>query len=224
MSRRRSPAEAALMSFYERAGKRTFDVAAAAMALVLLSPVIATVAVLIALKLGRPVLFTQERTGWKRRPFRLIKFRSMLDTLDNQGRPMPDEMRLTPFGRWLRAKSLDELPSLLNVLKGEMSFVGPRPFMHRYDKLYTAQQARRFEVRPGITGWAQINGRNAISWEEKFALDVWYVDNRSLALDFKILAASVGSVLSGHGIAAEDSATMPEFTGSAELPGDDPGR
>ena len=202
--------------------KRTLDFVAAAVALVILSPLIAVIAVMIALKLGRPVLFTQERTGWKRKPFHIVKFRSMLDATDEQGRPLPDEQRLTPFGAWLRAKSLDELPTLWNVLKGEMSVVGPRPFMHRYDRLYSPEQARRFEVRPGITGWAQVNGRNAISWEQKFALDVWYVDHRSLALDFKILATSVGSVLSGHGISAEDSATMPEFTGSPEI--DEPSR
>lgn len=204
------------MSLYDRVGKRLIDCAAAFAALLLLSPLLLAVALLVAVKLGRPVLFYQERTGWRRRPFRIIKFRSMLDAHDAAGNPLPDDVRLTPFGVRLRAWSLDELPSLWNILKGEMSLVGPRPFMHRYDKLYTDTQARRFEVRPGITGWAQINGRNAISWPEKLAYDVWYVDNRSFRLDLRILFTTVLGVLTRHGINAADSATMPLFEGQPD--------
>ena len=162
------------------------------------------------------MLFYQERTGWKRRPFRIVKFRSMLDAQDSAGNVLPDEARLTPFGARLRAWSLDELPSLWNILKGEMSIVGPRPFMHQYDRLYTETQARRFEVRPGITGWAQINGRNAISWPDKFAHDVWYVDNRSFRLDVRIVLATALGVLRRHGINSADAATMPLFEGQPD--------
>jgi lipopolysaccharide/colanic/teichoic acid biosynthesis glycosyltransferase len=162
------------------------------------------------------VLFYQERTGWRRRPFRIVKFRSMLDARDPAGNVLPDEARLTPFGARLRAWSLDELPSLWNILKGEMSIVGPRPFMHQYDRLYTKTQARRFEVRPGVTGWAQINGRNAISWQDKFAYDVWYVDNRSFLLDLRIIFATAFGVLMRRGINSAEAATMPLFQGESD--------
>lgn len=198
----------------QRAIKRLVDVVAAGAGLIILSPVIAAVALLVRAKLGSPVLFRQERPGLESRPFTLIKFRTMLDARDANGALRPDAERMTAFGRWLRSSSVDELPELWNVLKGEMSLVGPRPLLMHYLPLYSPEQARRHDVRPGITGWAQINGRNAISWEEKFALDVWYVDNWSLVFDAKILLASMVSVFSRHGISAEGEATMPEFTGS----------
>lgn len=204
------------MSLYERGGKRLIDLTVATTALLLLLPLLLLVALLVAVKLGRPVLFYQERTGWNRRPFKIVKFRSMLDARDAEGNILPDEARLTPFGVRLRAWSLDELPSLWNILTGEMSIVGPRPFMHLYDRLYTETQARRFEVRPGITGWAQINGRNAISWPDKLAYDVWYVDNRSFLLDMRIILATALGVLMRRGINAADAATMPLFQGEAE--------
>jgi lipopolysaccharide/colanic/teichoic acid biosynthesis glycosyltransferase len=198
----------------QRTIKRLLDVVTAGAALVLLAPVIVLVALLVRAKLGSPVLFMQERPGLEGRPFTLIKFRTMLDARDADGALRPDAERMTAFGRWLRSSSVDELPELWNVLKGEMSLVGPRPLLMHYLPLYSPEQARRHDVRPGITGWAQINGRNAISWEEKFALDVWYVDNWSLAFDAKILLASLVSVFSRRGISAEGAATMPEFTGS----------
>ena len=198
----------------QRAIKRLIDVVIAGAALVIMLPVIALVALLVRVKLGSPVLFRQERPGLAGRPFTLIKFRTMLDARDEDGALRPDAERMTAFGRWLRSSSVDELPELWNVLKGEMSLVGPRPLLMHYLPLYSPEQARRHDVPPGITGWAQINGRNAISWEEKFALDVWYVDNWSLAFDAKILLASLVSVISRRGISAEGAATMPEFTGS----------
>ena len=198
----------------QRAIKRLIDVVIAGAALVIMLPVIALVALLVREKLGSPVLFRQERPGLAGRPFTLIKFRTMLDARDEDGALRPDAERMTAFGRWLRSSSVDELPELWNVLKGEMSLVGPRPLLMHYLPLYSPEQARRHDVPPGITGWAQINGRNAISWEEKFALDVWYVDNWSLAFDAKILLASLVSVISRRGISAEGAATMPEFTGS----------
>lgn len=204
------------MSLYDRVGKRLIDLAVASAGLLFLFPLLLLLALLVAVKLGRPVLFYQERTGWHRRPFRIVKFRSMLDERDPAGDVLPDEARLTPFGARLRAWSLDELPSLWNILKGEMSIVGPRPFMHLYDRLYTETQARRFEVRPGITGWAQINGRNAISWPDKFAYDVWYVDNRSFLLDLRIILATALGVLMRRGINAADAATMPLFQGQPD--------
>lgn len=205
------------MSFYARYGKRSFDLAAAALGLILLAPVLLAVALTVAAKLGRPVLFVQERSGWRGRPFRIIKFRSMLDSRDGEGRPLSDEERLPPFGRKLRSTSLDELPALWNVLKGEMSIVGPRPLHRHYDRLYSPSQARRLEVRPGITGWAQVNGRNALSWPEKFALDSWYVDNQSFVLDLKIILRTVLAVFVKQGISAEGAATMPEFKGERGL-------
>ncbi len=197
-----------------RVAKRLIDVIAASAALVLLAPLIAGVALAVRLKLGSPVLFRQERPGLDGRPFTLIKFRTMRDARGPDGQLLSDEARLPPFGQRLRSTSLDELPELWNVLRGDMSLVGPRPLLMHYLALYSPEQARRHDVRPGITGWAQINGRNAISWPEKFALDVWYVDKWSLALDFKILAATLRSVLGRHGISAADSATTHYFTGN----------
>jgi len=204
------------MSLYARGGKRAFDLLVAGTALLLLSPMILALSLTIAAKLGRPVLFRQQRTGWQRRPFHILKFRSMLDAVDEHGHALPDELRLTPFGLWLRSSSLDELPALWNIMRGEMSLVGPRPFIHQYDSLYSPEQARRFEVRPGITGWAQVNGRNAISWPQKFKLDVWYVDNQSFLLDLKILLATFLGVVRRHGINSADAATMPPFRGETE--------
>lgn len=195
-------------------GKRFFDVIASALGLLLLAPVIAVLAWKIRKNLGAPVLFRQQRPGRGGKPFEMIKFRTMRDAQDEQGQPLPDAERMTPFGSFLRASSLDELPELWNVLKGDMSLVGPRPLLMEYLPLYSAQQHRRHEVRPGVTGWAQVNGRNALSWEEKFKLDVWYVDNRSFRLDLKILLMTVGKVVKKDGINAEGEATMSKFTGT----------
>jgi lipopolysaccharide/colanic/teichoic acid biosynthesis glycosyltransferase len=194
--------------------KRIFDITGATCALLLLSPVALTVAYLVRTRLGSPVLFVQERPGLHGESFRMYKFRTMTDARDAAGSLLPDSERLTGFGRWLRASSLDELPELINVLRGEMSLVGPRPLLMEYLPLYSPEQARRHEVRPGITGWAQINGRNAISWDEKFALDAWYVEHQSLWLDIRILALTVWRVLRREGISATGEATMPRFTGS----------
>jgi lipopolysaccharide/colanic/teichoic acid biosynthesis glycosyltransferase len=169
---------------------------------------------LVRQKLSGPVFFRQIRPGLHGKPFEMVKFRTMTDQKDPDGQLLPDSVRLTPFGRFLRATSLDELPELWNVLKGEMSLVGPRPLLMEYLPLYTPEQARRHEVRPGITGWAQVNGRNAISWEDKFKLDVWYVDHRSLRLDLRILCLTVKKVLMRDGISAAGEATMPMFSGS----------
>ena len=198
--------------------KRAFDILTALLLLLLLAPILLLTAAAVALFLGQPVLFRQLRPGFKGRPFTLIKFRTMLDASDAAGNPLPDSKRLTRFGRFLRASSLDELPELWNVLRGEMSLVGPRPLLMNYLDLYSERQARRHEVRPGITGWAQVNGRNAISWEEKFELDVWYVDNRTLWLDIKILFLTVGQVLKRDDISATDHVTMEPFTGTSEEP------
>jgi lipopolysaccharide/colanic/teichoic acid biosynthesis glycosyltransferase len=195
--------------------KRLIDILVAAAGLILLSPLLAALSLLVLAKLGRPVFFRQQRPGLHGVPFMLVKLRTMLDATDGNGRALPDCERLTGFGQWLRSTSLDELPELWNVLKGDMSLVGPRPLLMHYLPLYSAEEARRHDVRPGLTGWAQVNGRNAISWPEKFRHDVWYVDHWSLALDLRILAASVASVLGRRGIAAADAATMPEFTGSS---------
>jgi lipopolysaccharide/colanic/teichoic acid biosynthesis glycosyltransferase len=187
--------------------KRTFDLAFAVVALVLLSPVLAAIGALVFLNLGRPIMFKQQRPGLHGVPFLLIKFRTM------RGGPGSDEERLTRFGRALRATSLDELPELWNVLAGDMSLVGPRPLLMEYLSLYTPEQARRHEVRPGITGLAQVNGRNLLSWDEKFAMDIWYVDNRSFWLDISVLGRTLLSIFRREGIAAENEATMPKFTG-----------
>ena len=203
--------------------KRLFDIMASAIGLLLLSPVIAVIAFQIRRKLGSPVLFRQTRPGKDGKPFEMIKFRTMLDAVDEEGNPLPDAQRMTPFGAFLRSTSLDELPELWNVLKGDMSLVGPRPLLMEYLPLYSPEQFRRHEVRPGITGWAQVNGRNAISWEEKFKLDVWYVDNRSFWLDLKIIYLTVKKVLVRDGISAEGEATMSKFTGSGEESGEQNG-
>lgn len=195
-------------------GKRLMDLALTIPGLIILSPVVIIVALAVAISLGRPVLFTQWRPGLHGKPFRMYKFRTMREGYDSNGIPLSDEERLTPLGRFLRSTSLDELPELWNVLKGEMSLVGPRPLLMEYLDLYTPEQARRHLVPPGITGWAQVNGRNALTWEEKFALDTWYVDNWSLWLDVKILWMTVVAVLTRRGISAEGYATMPRFTGA----------
>lgn len=194
--------------------KRAFDVIFASLALIALCVPMIFLAIVIRLRLGSPVLFRQVRPGLHGRPFTMIKFRSMTDEHAADGKLLPDAQRQTSLGRFLRATSLDELPELWNVLKGEMSLVGPRPLLMDYVPLYTPEQARRHEVRPGITGWAQINGRNAIRWEEKFALDVWYVDHQSLALDVRILWRTVTRVLGRKGINADGEATVSRFTGS----------
>ena len=196
--------------------KRIVDIFAASVALVLLSPIIVIVAILVNKKLGSPIFFQQVRPGLGGKPFKMVKFRTMLDAVDSQGNPLPDEVRLTDFGKFLRSTSLDELPELWNVLKGDMSLVGPRPLLMEYLPLYSADQARRHEVRPGVTGWAQINGRNAISWEQKFELDTWYVDNQSLWLDIKILFLTVWKVVHRDGISAAGEATMSRFMGASD--------
>lgn len=194
--------------------KRLFDLLLSLGVLLVFALPLLMLGVLVRRKLGSPVLFRQVRPGLHGRPFMMLKFRTMTDERGPEGEWLPDAVRLTCFGRWLRATSLDELPELWNVLKGDMSLVGPRPLLLEYLPLYSPEQARRHEVRPGITGWAQVNGRNAISWEQKFALDVWYVDHRSLWLDIKILWLTVKKVLVRDGISAEGDATMPKFTGS----------
>jgi lipopolysaccharide/colanic/teichoic acid biosynthesis glycosyltransferase len=194
--------------------KRLFDIVAAVIGLIVLSPVIAIVAYLIRKRLGSPVLFRQVRPGLNGKPFEMVKFRTMRDAMDANGNPLPDSERMTDFGRFLRSSSLDELPELWNVIKGDMSLVGPRPLLMEYLPLYDKAQLRRHEVRPGVTGWAQINGRNALSWEEKFKLDVWYVDNQSLWLDLKIILRTIKKVLIKDGISAEGEVTMSKFSGS----------
>ena len=194
--------------------KRLFDLFASALGLLLLSPVIAVLAWQIRRKLGSPVLFRQTRPGLHGKPFQMVKFRTMRDAIGPDGQPLPDSERMTPFGSFLRSASLDELPELWNVLKGDMSLVGPRPLLMEYLPLYSPEQARRHEVRPGITGWAQVNGRNAISWEDKFKLDVWYVDHCSLWLDLRILWMTVRKVLVRDGISAEGQATVEYFRGN----------
>ncbi|WP_416560463.1 sugar transferase [Limnohabitans sp. yimb22184] len=193
--------------------KRLFDLLASALGLLMLAVPLALLVWQVRRKLGSPVLFTQVRPGLHGKPFKMVKFRTMTDERDASGALLHDAQRLTPFGRWLRASSLDELPELWNVLCGEMSLVGPRPLLMEYLPLYSPEQARRHEVRPGITGWAQVNGRNAISWADKFALDVWYVDHRSLWLDVLILWLTVRKVLVRDGISAAGEATMPRFEG-----------
>ena len=204
------------MSFYRKYGKRIFDLCLTIPAFIVLSPVMAVTAVLVAVKLGRPVLFAQKRPGYQEKIFRMYKFRSMTDERDKDGNLLPDEVRLTPFGEKLRSTSLDELPELLNILKGDMSLVGPRPLLVQYLPLYNKRQHRRHDVRPGITGLAQINGRNSISWEEKFEYDVQYVEHISFAGDIKILFDTVFKVLKREGINSENSATMEDFMGTPE--------
>ena len=194
--------------------KRAFDIAASASALVVLSPVLAITAHKVKKELGSPVLFRQTRPGLHGKPFEMIKFRTMKDASDKAGNALPDSERLTEFGKKLRASSLDELPELWNVLKGDMSLVGPRPLLMEYLPLYNAEQAKRHNVRPGVTGYAQVNGRNSLSWEDKFKLDTWYVEHQSLWLDMKILLKTVKKVIIKDGISAEGEATMTKFTGS----------
>ncbi len=194
--------------------KRLMDIGVAGVALVALSPVLLLLWLLVRRRMGSPALFRQVRPGLHGRPFEMIKFRTMRDATGPDGQPLPDSERLTPFGRWLRATSLDELPELWNVLKGDMSLVGPRPLLMEYLPRYSPEQARRHEVRPGVTGWAQVNGRNALTWERKFELDVWYVDRHNPWLDLKILLLTVGRIIRKDGISAPGSATAERFTGS----------
>lgn len=196
--------------------KRIFDIILSFFLIIILSPLLLLLCILVGLKLGRPVIFRQERPGKDGRIFTLLKFRSMTDLKNHKGELLPDKERLTEFGKLLRKTSLDELPELFNILRGDMSFVGPRPLLVQYLTRYNKKQARRHEIRPGLTGWAQVNGRNAINWEEKFDMDVWYVDNWSLWLDLKILFRTVAVVFNRSGISAEGEATMGEFTGSKE--------
>lgn len=194
--------------------KNMADYCVALVALLTLSPLLILVALLVYLRIGAPATFRQLRPGFRGRPFWLIKFRTMSNTRDFSGGLLPDSQRLSPFGCWLRATSIDELPELINILRGEMSFVGPRPLLMEYLPLYTQEQARRHDVKPGFTGWAQINGRNAISWEERFTLDAWYVDHQSFWLDLRILLFTIWTVIRREGINAAGEATMPPFTGS----------
>lgn len=204
------------MNFYRKYGKRVLDLCLTVPACIVLSPVMAATAALVAVKLGRPVLFTQKRPGYQGKIFRMYKFRSMTDAKDENGHLLPDEERLTPFGEKLRSTSLDELPELINILKGDMSLVGPRPLLVQYLPLYNKRQNRRHDVKPGITGLAQINGRNSISWEDKFEYDVQYVETLSFIGDIRILFETVVKVLRREGINSENSATMEDFTGTPE--------
>jgi len=201
-------------SVYDRFLKRPIDAVVAALLLLALSPLLLGAALAIRIVLGRPVLFRQRRPGLGGVPFEILKFRTMRDSVDSRGAPLPDVERLTRLGRFLRATSLDELPELVNVLSGEMSLVGPRPLLMEYLPRYSAEQRRRHDVRPGITGWAQVHGRNAVSWDERFRLDLWYVDHLGFALDLKILLRTIGLVVKREGISARGHATMPPFQGS----------
>ena len=202
---------------YTNIGKRLLDIILCLAGLVIISPVLIAVALLVRIKLGSPVLFRQKRPGLNAKPFELIKFRTMTDARDAHGNLLADAERLPTFGRYLRITSLDELPEMINVLKGEMSLVGPRPLLMEYLPLYSAEQARRHEVKPGLTGWAQVNGRNAISWEEKFKLDVWYVRHQSFWLDLRIMFLTLWNTLARKGISADGEATMPRFAGNQGL-------
>jgi len=194
--------------------KRTFDLIASLLTLALLCPLMAILALMARITTGTPVLFSQQRPGLHGKPFTVYKFLTMMDARDDRGNLLPDRDRITPFGRLLRSTSLDELPELFNVIKGDMSLVGPRPLLMQYLDRYTPEQMRRHEVKPGITGWAQVNGRNAITWEEKFKLDVWYVDNQSLTLDLKIIALTIWKILKREGISQPGHATVEYFQGS----------
>lgn len=194
--------------------KRTIDILASSIGLLVLSPVLIIVGILIRVKLGSPIFFTQDRLGKDGKVFKMIKFRTMLDATDKWGEPLPDEDRLTPFGKALRSTSLDELPELINVFKGDMSLVGPRPLLIEYKELYSEEQFRRHEVRPGITGWAQVNGRNTLAWDERFKMDVDYVDNQSVFIDIKILFMTVFKVLKRDGISQDGHVTMEKFNGN----------
>jgi sugar transferase EpsL len=204
-----------MVKFYPHLGKRVLDIAIVLPAVVLLAPILACIALLVRVKLGRPVLFLQMRPGLMEQPFKIYKFRTMTDERDAQGNLLPDNERLTRFGRLLRTTSIDELPELVNVLKGDMSLVGPRPLLMQYLDRYSTEQARRHEVKPGLTGWAQVNGRNDISWEEKFKMDVWYVDHYSFWLDLKIIGMTVLKVLKREGISQRGMATAAEFNPQA---------
>lgn len=194
--------------------KRLLDRFAALSFLAALSPLLIVVAILVAWRLGSPVFFSQQRSGYRGRPFWLLKFRTMSNARDTSGALLPDAQRLTPFGRWLRSSSIDELPGLLNILRGEMSFIGPRPLLMQYLPLYSAEQARRHDVKPGFSGWAQINGRNSLSWDEKFRLDVWYVEHQSFWLDLYIFLITIWKVIRREGISAAGEATMRPFLGT----------
>jgi sugar transferase EpsL len=194
-------------------GKRAFDLLVAGFAAILLSPALLLVAIVVRLFLGSPILFRQSRPGWNGKLFTCLKFRTMTEARDAEGRLLPDAERLTPLGKLLRRSSIDELPELINVIRGEMSLVGPRPLLPQYLERYTPEQMRRHEVKPGITGWAQVNGRNALDWKRKFNLDVWYVDHHSLWLDMLILARTLGEIFKSDGISSSGHATMPEFFG-----------
>jgi lipopolysaccharide/colanic/teichoic acid biosynthesis glycosyltransferase len=202
-----------MRSLYRNYVKRILDVLVSALALVILGPLLLMLAVLVRWRLGSPVLFRQPRPGKGGEPFILVKFRTMSDARDEDGRLLPDAQRLGRFGTFLRSSSLDELPELWNVVTGSMSMVGPRPLLMEYVPLYSREQSRRHEVRPGLTGWAQVHGRNTVTWEQRFALDIWYVDNISFAVDMKTLALTIGNVLTRRGITAEGDATMPPFGG-----------
>lgn len=194
--------------------KRLLDIIVSLAALILLFPLLLLTALLVARNLGSPVLFRQERPGLNGKPFTILKFRTMKDATDSAGNSLPDSERLIPFGQKLRSTSIDELPELINVLRGDMSLVGPRPLIMAYVDRYTEHQARRMEVRPGITGWAQVNGRNSVDWDQRFEMDVWYVDNRNLWLDLRILWLTLITVFRREGVSAVGHATMPEFMGS----------
>lgn len=205
-------------SRYLRRGKQLLDLTLVLVTAPLLLPLASVIALSVLVFLGRPVLFEQQRPGKGGQPFRMFKFRSMIDQRDATGTMLPDGRRLTAFGRWLRRTSLDEIPELWNVLSGEMSLVGPRPLLTEYIERYSTRQSRRHEVKPGITGWAQVNGRNAVEWDEKLEMDVWYVDNLTLSLDLRILARTFVVALTGRGVSAQGEATMPEFLGKEDHP------
>jgi sugar transferase EpsL len=194
--------------------KRIFDTLISFFALIVLSPVLLLISIMVINKFGWPVFFTQTRPGYKGKPFKIIKFRTMTNEKDENGELLSEELRITPFGMWLRSTSLDELPELVNVLKGEMSIVGPRPLLMEYLPLYDSYQKRRMDLKPGITGWAQVNGRNAIPWPEKFKMDIWYVDNQSLWLDIKIILLTLKKVVSREGISHENEVSMPKVKGN----------
>jgi sugar transferase EpsL len=203
-------------TFYKKYGKRLLDLIMVIPGIIVALPVLLVLSVIVLIKLGRPVLFLQTRPGLKEKPFVIYKYRTMLNTTDEHGRLLPNEERLIPFGTWLRSTSLDELPGLFNVLRGEISLVGPRPLLMEYLDKYTTEQKRRHEVKPGITGWAQVNGRNEISWDEKFYLDIWYVDNCSLRLDLRILILTLLKVIKRQGVSPKDRVIVERFKGKIE--------
>jgi sugar transferase EpsL len=204
------------INIYRKFGKRIFDLVLLVPGLIICLPLLGCIAILVYFKLGSPIFFRQVRPGINGNPFTIVKFRTMLDIRDNKGNLLPNEKRFTPFGLRLRSTSLDELPEVFNVLKGEMSFVGPRPLLMEYLDKYTPRQKRRNDVKPGITGWAQVNGRNAITWDQKFEYDVWYVENQSLVLDIRILLLTLWKVLTRQGISPKDKVMVDRFTGSKD--------